>query len=412
MTTYEIVGADARPPWWRTAIYLPVVMFASLIAAVFSPAAWQLQHNGSNVMSLVAVLAMAASFGLPLLLLWRHRIPFVTTLAAAATSLLLPIGTALPLVGLATLIGRRRGRAVWLTAGAVVVTTVWVTVADALAQPRGASFLKQLFSAQDADPSATIDLGPAEVIVTLVVVLGLAVGAGLLVQWRRIVSSAESAVEVERAASGRLGDEVARRRERERIAREVRDSLGHRLSLLTLHAGALEANAGGDSRVAQSAHLVRESATAAMDDLRSLLAMLREPEASAQPPVPLSALASVVHESFGAGHAVSSSILIQDPDSADPALTRAVYRIVQELLTNARKHAPHEQVFLTVDGSPAQGIVIEARNRFIGGWNGMAPESRGLTGIGERAHLLGGEMRYGVDADQFGVRVALPWASG
>ncbi len=408
MTNSEIVGADARPPWWRTAIYLPVVMVASLIAAALSPAAWQLEHNGSNVMSLVAVLAITASFGLPLLLVWRHRLPFVTTLVAAGTSLLLPIGTALPLVGLATLLGRRRGPAVWLTAGAVALTTAWVTVADALAQPRGASFLKQLFSEQDADPGAMIDLGPAEVIVTLGVILGLTVGAGLLVRWRRIVATAESAIEVERAASGRLGDEVARRQERERIAREVHDALGHRLSLLTLHAGALEANADGDTRVGQSARLVRESATAAVDDLRSLLAMLREPEATAQPPVPLSALASVVRESFGAGQAVSSSILVQDPDSVDPTLTRAVYRIVQELLTNARKHAPREQVFLTVDGSPAQGIVIEARNRFVGGFGGTT-ESRGLTGIEERAHLLCGTMHYGLDRDQFRVRVALPW---
>ncbi len=409
MTNSAIVGAGGRPPWWRTAIYLPVAMFMALVSAAFSPAGWQLEHDGSNLMSLIAVLGILAAFALPVLLVWRHRIPYITALVAAGTSLVLPIGNGLALVALATLIGRRRGPAVWLTTGAAALTVTWVSVADAVAQPRGASFLKQLFSPQHADLAADVDLGVAEVVILVVVSLALAIGAGLLVQWRRMVSSAESAVRAERAASGRLGDEVARRQERERIAREVHDALGHRLSLLTLHAGALEANAGVDSRVAQSARLVRESATTAMDDLRSLLTMLREPEAASQPPVPLSALASVVRESFGAGQAVSSSILIQDPDGADPALTRAVYRIVQELLTNARKHAPTEQVFLTVDGSPAEGIVIEARNRYPGGWNRGGNESRGLTGIGERANLLGGNLRYGLDGDQFRVRVTLPW---
>lgn len=83
----------------------------------------------------------------------------------------------------------------------------------------------------------------------------------------------------------------------------------------------------------------------------------RRHEGAELPGGPLTELAQVVQESFGAGAPVNSSIFVQDTEGVDPALTRAVYRIVQELLTNARKHAPGQPVFLTVEASPASTSV-------------------------------------------------------
>lgn len=407
---HEQVGNGIRPPWWRTVPYVLAAGFMSLFSLVFSPPSWAIQHGGSGGQVLLIGFGMVVAVGLPVMLFWRQRAPFFTVLVAAGASLVVPLGNALPLLALATLIGRRRGPAVWWTTGLVALTSTWVVVADALSQPQGASFWKSWLGPQNGDRAQNIDLTIVEIVVIIVVGLGLSIGAGLLVRSRREAASAKDIVEVERAVAGRLGDEVARRQERERIAREVHDAMGHRLSLLNLHAGALEANSADDPRVAQSAQLVRESAGAAMDDLRSLLDVLREPVGAELPPVPLSELAKVVQESFGAGQTLSSSIFIQDPESADPALTRAVYRIVQEVLTNARKHAPGEQVFLTIEGSPAAGILIDSRNRFVGGWgSGTAGTSRGLAGITERVDLLGGTARYGLDGDSFRVHVELPW---
>lgn len=200
----------------------------------------------------------------------------------------------------------------------------------------------------------------------------------------------------------------ARHHERERIAREVHDAMGHRLSLLSLHANALAANAGDDEELAESARLVQQGASATMDDLRSLLKLLREPADSELPRVPLSQLGEVVRDSFGAGQPVNSAIYIEDAESADPSLTRAVFRIVQEALTNARKHADKAPVWLAINGSPQTGISIEARNA-ITATGELSVAGQGLSGIAERARLLGGSAQHGPEGGDFVLRVDLPW---
>lgn len=407
--TFEQVGDDARPALWRTLLYVLLTILFSLVSVTYSPDTWELSHGGSGAM---AALGLLVAFGLPVVLFWRHRIPFVCALGPAALSLLLPIGNSLPLLALAALIGRRRGPAVWWTAGGIALTSAVVIAKDAVAQPRGASVLKSILGPARSDPSLDLNLGAAQIGVVYLLGIGISIGAGLLVRSRREAASATTAVKAEKAVSGQLGDELARRDERERIAREVHDAMGHRLSLLSLYAGALEANSGTDPRVVEAAHLVRTSAGEAMDDLRSLLSVLREPMGAEQPRVSLVDLSKVVQESFGAGQKLSSSIFVQDAASAPDPLTRAVYRIVQELLTNARKHAPQEQVFLSVEGSPADGVVIDARNLYVPDQGGAsAGSSRGLKGIAERAQLLGGTLQYGLDGGYFRVHVTLPWYS-
>ena len=107
----------------------------------------------------------------------------------------------------------------------------------------------------------------------------------------------------------------------------------------------------------------------------------------------------------------ASSIFIESAETADPTLSRAVYRVVQELLTNARKHAPGRRVRLTVTGGPSSGLRIEAANSVTEPQAAPSRESRGLTGIAERAEFLGGSVTYGLDdgGQVFRVRVELPW---
>ncbi len=401
---------------WRSILLGLIACFGTTLSTVYSPMGWQAgrtQDSAADAALLVVLGALVFAFGAPAALFWRHRLPFVLVLAAAFIPVLLPVGNTMLFILLANLIGRRRGPAVWWTTALVWLTSTWVVVADALAQPRGASLLKGTFGPEGADLAERASVHPTVVVTVAILGFALSVGIGLLLRARREAASAQGAATEQRATSDRLGDEAARRQERERIAREVHDAMGHRLSLLNLHAGAMEANAHDDPRMAESARLVRTSAAAAMEDLRSLLAVLRDPLAADTADLPLAKLAEVVRESFGAGQPLNSSIFISDPDRADPALARAVYRIVQELLTNARRHAQGEQLFLTVEGGPSSGVVIDARNRYRGGWgrNREPGTSRGLTGITERAELLGGSMSYGLDdhGKTFRVRVELPW---
>lgn len=404
-----MIGDDTRPPIWRSVLLATFVGLATLFSTVFSPAGF---HAGSSTSAgpfLFVLVALATVVGGPVALFWRHRIPFLIPIISGPLAMIIPIGNTLAFVSLAALWGRRRGPAVLWTTGLVALTSTFVVIADALAQPKSASFFKMAFSS-DPNPQAIVNVHPAAVAFVVVIGLGISIGAGALLRTRHEAITAKVAASAERETSDRLGDEAARRQERERIAREVHDAMGHRLSLLNLHAGAMEANAD-DPRVAESARLVRTSAAAAMEDLRSLLAVLRDPMAAEHADLPLEKLADVVRESFGAGQPLSSSIFIQDPERADPTLSRAVYRIVQELLTNARRHAPDEHFFLTVEGGPERGIVIDSRNLYRNQPTKPAGSSRGLAGITERAELLGGRMQYGLDdgGHTFRVHVELPW---
>ena len=409
---FEQVGDGARPPWWRTLLLGSIASVFGLMSVVFSPLGMAVSaENADGAAVLGGAAAMSVAFFGPIALFWRHRIPFVLTIVAALVSLVLPIGNTLAFVALGSLIGRRRGPAVWATAGLVAATSSWVVIADSLAQPRAASVIKNVLGPVNGDPNELVEVSPWAVVTIVALGIGLAVGAGVLVRLRRQNQTVVGEVQTERAASGRLGDEVARRQERERIAREVHDAMGHRLSLLNLHAGALELNVTDDPRLKQSASLVRQSAGEAMEDLRGLLQVLREPLGDDPPEIPLSRLPEVVRDSFGAGQVVSSSIFISEAERADPQLSRGVYRTVQEVLTNARKHAPGQPVLLSVEGGPATGIVIEARNRYVGGADAPPGSARGLKGIAERAELLGGHLQYGLDegGTVFRVRVELPW---
>lgn len=404
--------------------------------------------------ALAALICLLLAVVLPISLRWRWRHPFELTLAFAVASVIVPIGNSLPLVALACLIGRRRGPAVWWTTALVGLTTTWVVIWDVTAQPIGASFWKMVFAPTTADSTRsdlTIGAGTAAAIIVTEFVLS--VGVGLYVGHHREQQAKAAPLQTPQTAAwpappsapphteaakftppeqphrrpvpatqvtndwrpsqpppqaNSQADLAARHSERERIAREVHDAMGHRLSLLSLHANALAANAGEDEDLAESARLVQQSASATMDDLRSLLSLLREPADSELPKVPLSQLSEVVRDSFGAGQQVNSSIYIEDAEDADPALTRAVFRIVQEVLTNARKHAAAAPVWLLINGSPQSGISIEARNA-ITAVGDFSTAGQGLGGIAERARLLGGEAHHGREGNDFVVSVELPW---
>ncbi len=151
---------------------------------------------------------------------------------------------------------------------------------------------------------------------------------------------------------------------RRRIAREMHDVLAHRLSLLSVHAGALEFNSDASAEdVAEAADVIGASARAALVELRGVIGVLREDvdESLTGPPQPtLADLPALVEESRAAGMRITARIELGDAAPA-AAVGRTAYRIAQEGLTNARKHAPGAAVTLTVD-APDGDLQVQVRS--------------------------------------------------
>jgi signal transduction histidine kinase len=243
-------------------------------------------------------------------------------------------------------------------------------------------------------------------------IIGVAVGWGLFVRARRELER-QLRDRAERLESEqRLRVEQARDAERRRIAREMHDVLAHRVTLLAVHAGALEFRPDAPpDEVAQAAGVIRQSAQAALQELREVIGLLRDErgEEAPEPPQPtLDSIPALIEESRAAGMHVRSEV---DVAGGETTVGRTAYRVVQEGLTNARKHAPASAVEVTVR-APDGSLVVEVRSRPSAVAAAPLPGAgTGLIGLAERVSLAGGELQHGRDArGDFRLRATLPWA--
>ncbi|MET9612171.1 sensor histidine kinase [Kitasatospora indigofera] len=195
----------------------------------------------------------------------------------------------------------------------------------------------------------------------------------------------------------------ARLRERHRIAQDMHDSLGHQLALISVHSGALEVDRSLTDPQRAAVGVLRQAAVAAMRELRVVVGVLHEESA---PPGAgragggsgggLDGIGRLAESSRAAGAAVALS-RSGDARPLPAATEHAAYRIVQEALTNAHKHAPGAPLTVALRYEP-DALVVEVAN-------GPAPEppppgqvvsgGQGLTGLRERARLVGGMVHAG-----------------
>jgi signal transduction histidine kinase len=245
---------------------------------------------------------------------------------------------------------------------------------------------------------------------------GGAIAWGMFVRARRqlVQSLRERADRAE--AEQQLRVEQARQHERARIAREMHDVLAHRISLLSMHAGALEFRPDAPpEEIERAAGVVRASAHQALQDLREVIGVLREePDGDPERPQPtLANLPGLLDESREAGMHVSSDCRVEDLTTVPAGVGRNAYRIVQEGLTNVRKHAHGAAVDVTLDGAAGTGLTVEVRNRLAlaGAANAQIPGTgSGLIGLAERTSLAGGSLEHGRTPDgDFELRAWLPW---
>ncbi|WP_206784871.1 sensor histidine kinase [Amycolatopsis sp. MtRt-6] len=311
-----------------------------------------------------------------LALLARRRWPFLVLLVAVAC---MPAGvTLLPLMVAQYSVAARHGVSV-LTGVAVVVAGIAGNVLPVLRDPGSFTLVVVVLG--------TYVLGP--------------VLAGLWMHQRAVLLGVlrERADEAERTRT--LLADRAVFAERRRIAREMHDVVAHRVTAVALQAGALSLRAP-DEPTGQAAETIRATSALALDELRGILRVLRDapvgdaPAEDAGPGV-LASLEDLVDGVAATGARVELSL--PDPLPAVPdQVGRAVYRVVQESLTNAGKHAPHAavDVRLAVTGDR---LTVEVTNRLTPHGSTVPGSGYGLVGMRERVELAGGDLRTGPTGD-------------
>lgn len=207
----------------------------------------------------------------------------------------------------------------------------------------------------------------------------------------------------------------ARSNERARIAREMHDVLAHRISQISLHAGALGfRNDLSAAEMRSGATVIQEKAHEALSDLRGVLGVLRDDETGVllSAPQPTYAdLPVLVDEARDTGLNVRYADRLDEQATVPDVVGRTLYRIIQEGITNARKHAPGAELAIELSGSPDDGIDITLRNP-IGFGPTITPGSGlGLVGLSERAELRGGRLEHRRDGTSFVLHAWIPWAA-
>ncbi|MGW3085553.1 sensor histidine kinase [Streptomyces sp. NPDC001108] len=202
--------------------------------------------------------------------------------------------------------------------------------------------------------------------------------------------------------------EQARLRERTRIAADMHDSLGHVLSLIALRAGALELSPDLTDRDRADAAELRGTVSEAVDHLRETVTVLRDGPDAGPEDSSVESVEELLDRARASGVAVE---LVREGDSPSlsPLVGHAVYRVVQESLTNAAKHAPGSAVRVRIahaDGRTEVAVVNTAPP--AGPLPGQVPGNRGLTGLRERVGALGGVLRAGPFEDGFRVTAVMP----
>lgn len=278
---------------------------------------------------------------------------------------------------------------------------------------------ERLVSLDGLDPETWTPLASWVLNVIAVVLVPFVSGLAVAARRELVDSLRARALHAEAERAARAAEAVLL--ERARIASEAHDVLGHKLSLLTMQAGGLEVNAGaGQDVVAHHAHLIRTSARAALDDLRAIIGSLEAPHEIEESPlertvVPqdLTSLRRLANESIKSGAVVrlhlSESVATE---RFSPEVIRATYRIVQEGLTNAHKHASEAPVIISVDGDSQDGLLVEVKNattRASKHQPGKLTSGRGIPGLRERVRIVGGELSIDDSRSVFVLRARLPW---
>lgn len=203
-----------------------------------------------------------------------------------------------------------------------------------------------------------------------------------------------------------LSQEQARLDERLRLAADIHDVVSNRVTAMVLQAGALQLTADNEA-TRQAAGTLRTTGSRALAELQELVGVLSDPGSPRQADIRLD-VTDLVAESESVGMAVEVAES-GEPRPLAPAVGRTAYRVVQESLTNARKHAPGSRVRLEICYVPKSLTVMVQNTAATGPEAGLAGSGSGLLGLRRRIELLNGTLSAGHSADGgFRVNASLP----
>ncbi|MEY2233473.1 MULTISPECIES: sensor histidine kinase [Streptomyces] len=422
--TGEVEGRAGPPLWWarrRDAVWDVALGGVSAVECAWEGVPFAAEAGLPTTVGVLFGFVVGAT------LVLRRRWPIAVVLVGIAVSPA-AMGFLLAVVGMYTLASSEVPRRITATLASMSLAATFVVM---YMRTRGDV---------EADPTLVVVLSVFVAVALTVppVLFGLYIGAR-----RRLMESLqERADSLERELS-LLADraeeraEWARTEERTRIAREMHDVVAHRVSLMVVHAAALEAVAVKDpARAAKNAALVGDMGRQALTELREMLGVLRAPSKPAPAPVPapsfvpvaavaavggacgtedgpsLGELEALVGQSRAAGMTVE--MLVHGEWAAYAAeVEQTAFRVVQEALTNCHKHAPGARVVVRL-AHRAGEVAMQVEN---GPCDGKAPEpglpsgGNGLVGMRERVLGLGGVFVSGpTDAGGFKVSAVLPTA--
>ncbi|MEV8378903.1 histidine kinase [Kribbella sp. NPDC056861] len=207
-------------------------------------------------------------------------------------------------------------------------------------------------------------------------------------------------------------DQARRGSDRDRLAAQIHDTLGHHLTLMVLRANSFALTAN-DPAGRETGRQLAAFGTAALADLRGLVTAVRTPASDTPQGMHAAALEELVADGRAAGQRITFTVS-GEPAEFSPAILRAVHRVIQEGLTNARKHAPGSTA--AVEVVIGDDVVVAVSND--GAVAGQSPAAAGdgepsahgtgLSALRRRIEILDGELDARPTAAGYAVRVRLP----
>lgn len=244
---------------------------------------------------------------------------------------------------------------------------------------------------------------------------------GLAVDWTGVVEAVfgmlvllvpallGASVRYRATARGRELDQI-KLREREQLARELHDTVAHHVSAITIRAQAGQVVAASDPAAAVDAlRVIEQEAVRTLDEMRTIVGVLRRGEAVER--VPQKGVSDITRLRTPDHRPHVDVTLTGDLDDLAPSLGAALYRIAQEAVTNAMRHARHAtRVEVRVVGDD-DCVRLSVRDDGDASLSGRGPDGYGLIGMSERATLLGGSLVAGPEEGRgWSVDVILPRA--
>ncbi|WP_245819662.1 sensor histidine kinase [Rhodococcoides yunnanense] len=394
-------GRWRRRAWTTAAVTVSV--FSSLFAVTFASTAGNFpvwNHALGFILNSIAAVA----------LIWRHDRPFVVLGLAVLGPLFFETDATAALIALYAVAHFATGR-VLAVSTAVVLAACGVSLSYDAFRRRDYSVLTvgtQLVK-DGPIPDWNVPLWIAWLVAAVLV--GAVTGLAIL---RRTQSDLDAAVNTrDRYArqSDALREEAIIVAERTRIARDMHDTLAASLSRISLFAGGLQVNSTeGPEKVANSASLIRQTAHEALDDLKRIIGVLRGAGDYTGGLRSIEGVSDLVHSARDAGTQVTY-LLDVSPGGVGASSSQVAYRIVQEALTNAQKHAQGAPIHIALHGNGDVGLRVTVRNHLTGDPAFAHGAGTGLTGLGEQVRQIGGTFDARAAPGEFLVQSWLPWHS-